>query len=116
MGCAASKKAVDPVDPGPGPPPHLQAAAARTVRLLESLAAKKERVEQPILSNEERRRSGADTLIYQYIPSAGVSAEVLACRLSRLARPRGDGRERDSRAPRPLLVARYTRRLDVTAP
>ena len=116
MGCAASKKAVDPVDPGPGPPPHLQAAAARTVRLLESLAAKKERVEQPILSNEERRRSGADTLLYQYIPSAGVSAEVLACRLSRLARPRGDGRERDSRAPRPLLVARYTRRLDVTAP
>ena len=47
MGCSASKKAVDPVDPGPGPPPHLQAAAARTVRLLESLAAKEERVEQP---------------------------------------------------------------------
>ena len=73
MGCAASKKAVDPVDPGPGPPPHLfgaskkpvdprpakplapmtpeaQAAAqARTVRLLESLAAKEERVDAGVL-------------------------------------------------------------------
>ena len=97
MGCAASKKAVDPVDPGPkaavearaaaeakgpGPPPALQAATAvdpgprpakplapmtptalataeaRTVRLLESLAAKKERVELPVLTNEERLRSG----------------------------------------------------------
>ena len=58
MGCCASKKAVDPVDPGPSPPPHLQAAAARTVRLLESLAAKKERVKRPVLSNEERLRSG----------------------------------------------------------
>jgi len=58
MGCAASKKAVDPVDPGPRPPPHLQAAAARTVRLLESLAAKKKRVKRPVLSKEERLRSG----------------------------------------------------------
>ena len=39
--------------------PEAQAAAqARTVRLLESLAAKKERVEQPVLPNSERRRSG----------------------------------------------------------
>ena len=53
MGCCASKEAGDP-----GPPPHLQAATARTVRLLESLASKKERVEWPVLSNEERRRSG----------------------------------------------------------
>ena len=58
MGCGASKKRVDPVDPGPGPPPHLQAATARTVRLLESLAAKEERVERPVLPNSERRRSG----------------------------------------------------------
>ena len=42
MGCYASKKAG-----APGPPLDLQAAAARTVRLLESLAAKEERVEQP---------------------------------------------------------------------
>ena len=49
MGCGASKKAVDP---SPRPPPHLQAAAARTVRLLESLAAKEERVEQPVLHND----------------------------------------------------------------
>jgi len=55
MGCGPSKKAVDP---SPRPPPHLQAAAARTVRLLESLAANEERVERPVLSNEERRRSG----------------------------------------------------------
>ena len=47
MGCCASKKAGDP-----GPPPHLQAATARTVRLLESLAAKEERVEQPVLHND----------------------------------------------------------------
>jgi len=39
--------------------PEAQAAAqARTVRLLESLAAKKERVKRPVLSNEERLRSG----------------------------------------------------------
>ena len=50
MGCCASKKAGDP-----GPPPDLQAAAARTVRLLESLAAKEKRVEQP---NSKRLRSG----------------------------------------------------------
>ena len=55
MGCAASKKAIDP---SPRPPTHLQAATARTVRLLESLAAKEERVEQPVLSNSERLRSG----------------------------------------------------------
>ena len=55
MGCSASKKAVDP---SPGPPPHLQAATARTVRLLESLAAKKERVDRPVLSNSKRRRFG----------------------------------------------------------
>ena len=61
MGCGASKK---PVDPRPAKPlapmtPEAQAAAqARTVRLLESLAAKEERVEQPVLSNSERRRSG----------------------------------------------------------
>ena len=55
MGCGASKKAVDP---SPRPPPHLQAAAARTVRLLESLAAKEERVEQPVLPTSERLRSG----------------------------------------------------------
>ena len=58
MGCGGSKKAVDPVDPSPGPPPHLQAATARTVRLLESLAAKKERVARPVLPNSERLRSG----------------------------------------------------------
>ena len=55
MGCGPSKKAVGP---SPRPPPHLQAAAARTVRLLESLAAKEERVKQPVLSNSKRRRSG----------------------------------------------------------
>ena len=59
MGCCASKKGIDP---GPGPPPHLHniqaAAEARTVRLLESLAAKEERVEWPVLPNSERRRSG----------------------------------------------------------
>ena len=55
MGCGASKKAVDP---SPGPPPHLQAATARTVRLLESLAAKEERVKRPVLPNSKRRRSG----------------------------------------------------------
>ena len=55
MGCCASKKGIDP---SPGPPPHLQAAAARTVRLLESLAAKEERVDRPVVSNEERLRSG----------------------------------------------------------
>ena len=44
MGCRASKEAGDP-----GPPPHLQAATARTVRLLESLAGKEERVEWPVL-------------------------------------------------------------------
>ena len=39
--------------------PEAQAAAqARTVRLLESLAAKEERVERPVLSNSKRRRSG----------------------------------------------------------
>ena len=39
--------------------PEAQAAAqARTVRLLESLAAKEERVDRPVLSNEERLRSG----------------------------------------------------------
>ena len=54
MGCSASKAD----DLGPGPPPHLQAATARPVRLLESLAAKKKRVERPVLSNEERLRSG----------------------------------------------------------
>ena len=61
----ASKDSVAPA-PGPvftfaaalGPPPHLQAAAARTVRPLESLAAKEERVDRPVLSNEERLRSG----------------------------------------------------------
>ena len=71
MGCCASKDSVAPapgsvafaaakkaVDPSPGPPPHLQAAAARTVRLLESLAAKEESVDRPVLSNSERRRSG----------------------------------------------------------
>ena len=54
MGCCASKNDLplhlttilehDPVD--------------RTVRLLESLAAKEERVEQPVLPNSKRRRSG----------------------------------------------------------
>ena len=53
MGCCASKEAGDP-----GPPPHLQAATARTVRLLESLAAKEERVDQPVLPTSERLRSG----------------------------------------------------------
>ena len=64
MGCCASKESVAPA-PGSvafaaalGPPPHLQAATARTVRLLESLAAKEERVEQPVLTNSERLRSG----------------------------------------------------------
>ena len=33
-------------------------AQERTVRLLESLSAKEERVERPVLSNSERRRSG----------------------------------------------------------
>ena len=54
MGCCASKNDAplhlttilehDPID--------------RTVRLLESLAAKEERVEWPVLPNSERRRSG----------------------------------------------------------
>ena len=79
MGCTPSKKAVDP-SPGtpralqaatavvPGPraekplaplTPEAQAAAeARTVRLLESLAAKEERVKRPVLPNSKRRRSG----------------------------------------------------------
>ena len=68
MGCCASK---DSVAPAPGSvafaaakplapmTPEAQAAAqARTVRLLESLATKEERVEWPVLSNEERLRSG----------------------------------------------------------
>ena len=39
--------------------PEAQAAAqARTLRLLDSLAAKAERVERPVLLNSERRRSG----------------------------------------------------------
>ena len=38
--------------------PAQAAAQARTVRLLESLAAKEERVERPVLSNAKRRRSG----------------------------------------------------------
>ena len=39
--------------------PEAQAAAqARTVRLLESLAAKEERVDRPVLPNSKRRRSG----------------------------------------------------------
>ena len=61
MGCGASKKPVDPRPTKPLAPmtPEAQAAAqARTVRLLESLAAKEERVERPVLSNSERRRSG----------------------------------------------------------
>ena len=61
MGCGASKK---PVDPRPAKPlapmtPEAQAAAqALTVRLLESLTTKTERVDLPVQSNEERRRSG----------------------------------------------------------
>ena len=39
-------------------PTARAAAQARTVRLLESLAAKEERVDRPALSNSERRRSG----------------------------------------------------------
>ena len=72
MGCCASKESAAPAEvlvemgcsaseadnPGPGPPPHLQDATARTVRLLESLAAKEKRVERPVLSNSKRRRSG----------------------------------------------------------
>ena len=67
MGCCASKESAAPA-PGsvafagakPLAPmtPAQAAAQARTVRLLESLAAKEERVEWPVLSNEERRRSG----------------------------------------------------------
>ena len=65
MGCCASK---EPAAPASGPvafaaampmTPEAQAAAqARTVRLLESLAAKEERVEWPVLPNSKRRRSG----------------------------------------------------------
>ena len=55
MGCGASKKAVDP---SPRPPPRLQAATARTVRMLDSLAVKEEHVEQPVIPNSERLRSG----------------------------------------------------------
>ena len=40
------------------PPAARTAAEALTIRLLESLAAKEERVALPILSNAERRRSG----------------------------------------------------------
>ena len=61
MGCSASKKQVDPRPAKPLAPmtPEAQAAAeARTVRLLESLAAKEERVKQPVLPNSERLRSG----------------------------------------------------------
>ena len=61
MGCGASKEsAASP--PGSvafaSPPPQLQTATALTIRLLESLAAKEERVSRPILSHSERRRSG----------------------------------------------------------
>jgi len=68
MGCGASKQ---PAARSPGSvafaaakptapmSPEAQAAAqARTVRLLESLAAEEERVELPVLSNSKRRRSG----------------------------------------------------------
>ena len=68
MGCCASKESVAPA-PGsiafaaakPMAPMTAEAQAAaqaRPVRLLESLAAKEERVELPVISNEERRRSG----------------------------------------------------------
>ena len=52
MGGGVSKKSA-----APGPQP-LRAGTALTIRLLESLAAKEERVALPILSNAERRRSG----------------------------------------------------------
>ena len=52
MGGGVSKRSA-----APGPQP-LREATALTVRLLESLAAKEERVALPILSNSERRRSG----------------------------------------------------------
>ena len=68
MGCGASKQ---PAAPAPGPvafaaakplapmtPTARAAAQARTVRLLESLAAKEERIDRPVLSNSERWRSG----------------------------------------------------------
>ena len=68
MGCGASKQ---PAAPAPGPvafaaakplapmtPTARAAAQARTVRLLESLAAKQKRVDRPVLLNSERRRSG----------------------------------------------------------
>ena len=68
MGCGASKEAAAPA-PGsvafaaakplaPMTPTAQAAAEARTVRLLESLAAKKKRVKRPVLPNSERRRSG----------------------------------------------------------
>ena len=67
MGCCASTESAAPA-PGsvafagakPLAPmtPAQAAAQARTVRLLESLAAKEERVERPVLSNAKRRRSG----------------------------------------------------------
>jgi len=68
MGYSASKEAAAPA---PGPvafaaakplapmtPTARAAAQARTVRLLESLAAKEERIDRPVLSNSERWRSG----------------------------------------------------------
>ena len=61
MGCGASKRPVDARLAKPLAPmtPEAQATAQeRTVRLLESLAAKEERVERPVLSNAKRRRSG----------------------------------------------------------
>ena len=68
MGCCASKESAAPA-PGsiafaaakplaPMTPEAQAAAQARTVRLLESLAAKEERVDRPVLPNSERRRSG----------------------------------------------------------
>ena len=68
MGCCASKESAAPA-PGsvafaaakplaPMTPTALATAQARTIHLLTSLAAKKERVDRPVLSNEERLRSG----------------------------------------------------------
>ena len=61
MGCGASKKLVDPrpAKPlAPLTPTALATAQACTIHLLASLAAKKERVDRPVLSNSKRRRSG----------------------------------------------------------
>ena len=73
MGCGASKAGPGPRPAKPLAPltPEAQAAAeARTVRLLESLATKEERVERPVLRNSKRRRSGQRGMMREFLGAA----------------------------------------------